>query len=403
MSAGIVVFGLVWMLVSARRLGALPLHRPIVVVAGAGLMIALGVLSPEQAWESIDGPTLALLLGMMGMAAFLTLDGATERAAAALAGRSTDRRELRGRVVWGAAGLSALLTNDAAVVLLAPVVVQLVRAHRLPPLPYLLALATAANTGSAATLVGNPQNMLCAALGELSYRDHLLAVGPAALVGVAINHALLLLLCRKDLGGAPLLTVEAAPLDRRTWLALGVVGATAVAHTAGASLPGAALLGFGGLLALRWREAGQALRGVDWAILGFFAGLFVVVQGLVASGLPARWFAAHPLWVGEGAAAIARLSAVFLLGSNLVSNVPFILVVQEQMASLPDPELGWELLTVTSTFAGNLTLLGSVANVIVASRADEVGGLGFLAHLRVGLPVAVVTTAVAVPIVVALG
>ena len=90
----------------------------------------------------------------------------------------------------------------------------------------------------------------------------------------------------------------------------------------------------------------------------------------------------------------ARLAAVFLAGSNVVSNVPFILVIREQMASLPDPKLGWELLAMASTFAGNLTLLGSVANIIVAEAARDVGGIGFWPYLRVGLPLALATTAV---------
>jgi Na+/H+ antiporter NhaD/arsenite permease-like protein len=87
-----------------------------------------------------------------------------------------------------------------------------------------------------------------------------------------------------------------------------------------------------------------------------------------------------------------RLSSIFLVGSNVVSNVPFILVVEREMAALPDPRLAWELLAIASTFAGNLTLLGSAANIIVAEAARDVGGIGFFAHLRVGLPLAILTT-----------
>jgi Na+/H+ antiporter NhaD/arsenite permease-like protein len=125
----------------------------------------------------------------------------------------------------------------------------------------------------------------------------------------------------------------------------------------------------------------------------FFASLFVVVRGLVATGATALLFSRFPLW--PDGAGWARLAAVFLVGSNVVSNVPFIMVVAPEMHSLPNPKLGWEILAVASTFAGNLTILGSVANVIVAERAEDIGGLGFWAHFRVGFPLAVVTTAVA--------
>ena len=87
-----------------------------------------------------------------------------------------------------------------------------------------------------------------------------------------------------------------------------------------------------------------------------------------------------------------RMSGIFLVGSNIVSNVPFILVVQGQMGTLSDPQLGWELLAVASTFAGNLTLLGSVANIIVAQSAADIGGMGFVEYLKVGFPLAIVTT-----------
>lgn len=132
---------------------------------------------------------------------------------------------------------------------------------------------------------------------------------------------------------------------------------------------------------------------IDWSLLLFFGALFVVVEGFRASGAPAAFFARFPLAaVGNGPLGMLQLSAIFLVGSNLVSNVPFILVVQPQMATLPNPRMAWELLAMASTFAGNLTLIGSVANVIVAEAATSTGGLGFWQHLKVGLPPALGTT-----------
>jgi Na+/H+ antiporter NhaD/arsenite permease-like protein len=184
------------------------------------------------------------------------------------------------------------------------------------------------------------------------------------------------------------------PLRPRVWLTLSVLAGTVAAYTAGADLAWAATGGFAALLVLHRRDAALLWARIDWSILLFFAGLFVVVEGLVRTGLPARVFAALPLLgAAPGLGDLARGAGIFLLGSNVVSNVPFILVVRETMQGLPDPRLGWELLAMASTFAGNLTLLGSVANIIVAERAREIGGIGFWAYFRVGLPLTLLTTA----------
>jgi len=289
-----------------------------------------------------------------------------------------------------------VVTNDAVCVLGAPVVVTWIRRHRLPPLPFLLALATAANTGSVATLVGNPQNMLCGTLGGLGYRSYLLHVAPVALLGLAVNHALLALLFRAPLAAARLdlegTASEEPVLDRRAWFTLTVLVLTVASYLAGTDLAWTAVAGFTALLIVHRADASTLWGRIDWSVLLFFAGLFVVVQALVKSGAAAFALEHVPVWSGSGVRAWVRTAGLFLVGSNVVSNVPFILVIQREMARLPDPRLGWELLAMASTFAGNLTLLGSVANIIVAERGREVGGLPFLAYLRVGFPLAILTS-----------
>jgi Na+/H+ antiporter NhaD/arsenite permease-like protein len=394
MITAVVVFVATYVLVAARRLGWLPLDRPAGALLGAVACVALGVLAPADALAAVDGRTLVLLFGMMGMGAFLGADGFFERAALVLAARTRTPARLLGAIVWGAGGLAALVTNDAVCVLGAPLVVALVRRHALRPLPFLLALATAANTGSVATLVGNAQNMLCAALGGLDYRDHLVLVGPVAVLALAVNHLLLRWVFARDLAGTLASTPSSAPVcTRSTWITLGVLAGTVVLYVLGTDLAWTAAGGFAVRLALHREEPGALWQRIDWTILLFFAGLFVVVDGLVRSGATAWVFERVSLWSGAGALAWVRLSAVFLVGSNVVSNVPFILVVQSELARVPDPRLAWELLAVASTFAGNLTLLGSVANVIVAEAARPLGGLGFWEYLRIGLPLALTTTA----------
>jgi Na+/H+ antiporter NhaD/arsenite permease-like protein len=397
--AGVAIFAVTYALISARRLQWLGLDRPAGALLGAVACVALGVLSPEAALGAVDGATLLLLFGVMGMGAFLAVDGFFEVVEQRLVAAARTPARLLGLLVWGAGGLSALITNDAVCVLGAPLVVRLIQRHRLTPLPFLLALATAANTGSVATLVGNPQNMLCATLGGLSYREHLLLCAPIALLGLAVNHGLLWFLFRRDLTGSLALAPERTPETprpahrRRTAVTLGAIAATAIAYTAGAHLAWAATAGFATLMLVHRRDTRELWAHIDWSLLLFFASLFVVVEGLIESGAPAWFFARFPLaGAGDGLWSWLRLAAIFLAGSNIVSNVPFILVVRDQMTALADPRLGWELLAVASTFAGNLTLLGSVANIIVAENARDVGGIGFREYLRVGLPLALLTT-----------
>lgn len=393
---GLVIFVATYLLISARRLDWLSFDRPAGALLGAVACVAFGVLTPGEALGAVDGATLLLLFGVMGMGAFLSLDGFFDVIEQRLTRVARTPARLLGWLVWGAGGLSALITNDAVCVLGALLVVRTIRRHALPPLPFLLALATGANTGSVATLVGNPQNMLCGLLGGLSYRSHFLLMAPVAVLGLVLNHALLALVFRRELAAARLGDAGAAAnFSPRALVSLGVVGLSAVVYMLGGNLAWTAASGFVFSMLLQRRDTRQLWPRIDWSLLLFFAALFVVVEGLARSGAPARFFERFPLASGQGGPADwLRLSAIFLVGSNIVSNVPFILVVKDQMATLANPTLGWELLAMASTFAGNLTLLGSVANVIVAEAGRDVGGLGFWQYLRVGLPLSVATTLV---------
>jgi Na+/H+ antiporter NhaD/arsenite permease-like protein len=403
---GTVVFVVTYLLIAGRRLQWMPLDRPAGALLGAVACVALGVLTPTQALAAIDGQTLVLLFGLMGVGAYLSEGGLIDRGALRIARWAATPARLLGALVWGAGGLAALVTNDAVCVIGAPVVVAWIVRHRLPPLPFLLALATAANTGSVATLVGNPQNMLCASLGGLVYRSYALHLLPVAVVGLALNHALLAWLFRRELAAAGRLHVDASPAaepaartpampDRNLVVTVVILAGTVVAYLAGADLAWTAVAAFTLLMIVRRADPAVFWGRIDWSVILFFGGLFVVVEGLVRSGGAGWLLARFPIYLPatDALAAHARTAAIFLVGSNVVSNVPFILVVKDEMARLPNPTLGWELLAMASTFAGNLTLLGSVANIIVAERGRDVGGLPFLAYLRVGLPLALATTA----------
>ena len=404
---GFFLFGLTYLLIAGRRLRLLPLDRPAGALLGAVLAVLLGVLTPQQATAAINGETLLLLFGLMGVGAFLEEGGVLARLSDRVVVWAATPARLMGVLVWGSGGLAALVTNDAVCVVLAPVVVAWIERHRLPPLPFLIALATAANTGSVATLVGNPQNMLCSVLGGLDYRTYATHVLPVAVASLLVNHGLCAWLFRRELAAARLSTADVAleltappspPAARiRNASTLLVLAATVIAYLAGADLAFTAVAAFTGLLIVHRADPRVFWGRIDWSVLLFFGGLFVVVEAFVRSGAAGALLNRFPVFAGVGGGGAldwARTSLVFLIGSNIVSNVPFILVVRDEVARMPNPTLAWELLAVASTFAGNLTLLGSVANIIVAERAHHLGGLPFFKHLRIGLPLALITTAI---------
>jgi Na+/H+ antiporter NhaD/arsenite permease-like protein len=396
MVLGSIAFGITYILIATRRMRWLKIDRASGAIIGAVLAVAIGSISPDEAAIAVDQSTLVLLLAVMGMGAFLSIDGFFDRAALRILALARTRAALLAAVVWGAGTLSAFITNDAVCVLAAPLVVSWIRRWNLPRLPFLLALATASNTGSVATLVGNPQNMLCASLGKLGFARYLTHMLPVAAIALAANHAILALLFRRDLSGSlPSEPVEGELLTRRSFGTLAVIAGTVVAYVAGAPMTYTALSGFALLLVVHRLDPAEVWQRIDWSVLIFFGGLFISVDGFVRSGAPAFIFAHTPIFTGpEGLASYVRTAAYFLVGSNVVTNVPFILLVKEEMAKLPDVRLGWEMLAMASTFAGNLTLLGSVANIIVSEKSQEVGGLKFVEYAKAGIPIAFATTAI---------
>jgi Na+/H+ antiporter NhaD/arsenite permease-like protein len=394
MLRGVVVFAVTYVLTASRRLKFVRLDRAGAALVGAVLAIAVGAVTPAEAVTAVDHATIILLFAVMGMGGFLSLDGFFDRLGLLLVARLRTKRRLVGALVWGAGLLAAVVTNDAICVLGAPLVVRWIERHKLPRLPILTALATGANTGSVATLVGNPQNMLCGSLGKLAFAPFLIHMAPVALVGLAINHAIIVLMFRKDLDGdLPESEAPAAVLSKRSALTLAVTFGAVVLYMTGANLAFTALGAFGLLLVLHREDPEKVWGRIDWSVLLFFASLFIAVDALARSGVAASAFSRFPLVGAEaGLMGWMRASFVFLVGSNVVTNVPFIVIVKPEMGKLPDPTLAWELLAMASTFAGNLTLLGSVANIIVAEKADRVGGMRFFEYLRVGVPIALCTT-----------
>jgi len=396
----VLVFAATYLLVATRRLAWLPIGRVGGALLGAAVMVAIGALTPAQSFAAIDHDTILLLFAMMLLIAYLERGGLFERIALGALLLARTPVHLLVLVSLLSAGLSAVFVNDAVCLLLTPVVIRVTARAGLPLAPYLLAICSSANLGSAATLVGNPQNMIIGSLSGLGFAEFMLLAGPPALVGVVINTALLWLYFRRRLPAGPLLpTAEPAapstPLDQLVVpvALLVVAGFLTGAHLGYVALAGALVF------VVRDREPPEvALARVDWGLLVFFCGLFIVVQALAGTGLvDLAWAEAAPPQL-DTPARLAGFAGLVAAGSNLVSNVPMVLLAGPQVGQFADPTLAWVALGLATTVAGNLTLLGSVANLIVAEQARRHHELGFFEYLRFGA----VSTLVILPVTVAI-
>jgi Na+/H+ antiporter NhaD/arsenite permease-like protein len=395
--APLTIFGLTYLVVAGQRVPGLRLDRPSAALCGAVLMVLSGTLTLREAYASINLDTLALLLGMMVISAYL-MEAAFFRTLAYYTARhARSARALLCALVLVAGALSAVLVNDVVCLMFTPIVVQVTREARLPALPYLIALASAANIGGVATLTGNPQNMIIGTAGGLVYARYSLRMLPVAALGLGLDIALLLMLFRRELprGRLPDPALAPPPYDRRLAAkALAVLALVVAGFLAGRSLAGTALAG-AAVLTLIARTAPRPVFGrIDGSLLLFFAGLFVVIEGAARTGAIDRAHAALAPLFGTGAARQLVSFGLFSeLGSNLFSNVPYVLVAQKWVGRLAAPEYQWTGLAMTSTLAGNLTLVGSVANLIVFELAGPDGAVGFWRFLRYGVVIAVGTTA----------
>lgn len=391
------IFAFTYLVILGQKIPYLHLDRPSGAATGAVLMVVCGVVTPSQVYEeAVNYETIVLLLGMMILSAYLAEAGFFRWASfRAIHAAKTPRRLLTG-VTLVCAGLSALLVNDTVCLMVTPLVLQVVEDAELPPLPYLLAVAFGANAGSAATPTGNPQNMIVATLSGISYADFTASLAPAAFVATLVVLAVLLWLFRKELHVRHLAPTQVLPppLDRPLLLKalLALVGVV-IAFFAGADLAWTAMAGAAFLLLIGGRPPRAVLERVDWILLLFFAGLFVVVYAVGETGAADAIFRGiAPYATGGVWKEAAILGTATVLLSNVFSNVPFVLLAAHWIPEFSDPQLAWKIVALTSTLAGNLTIVGSVANVIVLELAGRHCQVSFGRFLRYGLPATVLST-----------
>jgi Na+/H+ antiporter NhaD/arsenite permease-like protein len=395
-----VIFVITYVLISGRQLKILPLNRPAAALLGAVLMVATGVMTPERAYRAINYDTLVLLLGMMLISAYLYLAHFFEWAADLVLNFSRTPARLLLYVTLTSGILSALLVNDTICLMLTPLVVAVIRRGKLALLPYLIALASSANIGSVATLVGNPQNMIIGHFSHISFLEFSRSLLPAAVIGLAIDFFILRFGFRKILLSTAIDRADhlVPKLDRGLFALVCVVLVSIFAgFLAGLNLAWTAMAGAALVMVLARRDTHDVLKLVDWHLLLFFAALFVVVDGLSDTGLPEGIYSRlQPIFGSSVSAQAWNLTWFSVVGSNVFSNVPFVLVAGHWIARFAEPVLMWKVLALATTFAGNLTIVGSVANMIVVESARDHIQVGFWDYARFGIPITILTTAAGV-------
>ncbi len=390
-------FVAVYLGMALGRWPGLKIDRTGIALLGAIVLFAAGPVSAEQVLAAIDFPTLIVLFGLMVLSAQFAACGFYDRVAAGIA--STDARPatILLVVIVVAGLLSAILANDVVVWAITPLLCRGLIARGLDPRPFLIALTGAANAGSAATLIGNPQNILIGSVGQLEFWSFAAACTPPAIAGLAAVWLVVHWQWRDALAARPVNgeALPVPPVQRSAllkacfWTIVLMAGfTTPISHTT------TVLVVAGALLVSRTMATKQLLGLVDWHLLVLFGGLFVVTAALADTGLPA--IAVERLeQAGLLPDRLAVLAPLALVGSNTIGNVPIVMLILGILPDLPDGAL--YALASLSTLAGNLLIIGSLANIITVERAREAGvRLGFLEHAKAGIPMTLLAQALAI-------
>lgn len=374
------------------RLPGTKVDRAGMAFIGAVLMFVIGALDGSTAIASLDYQTLVLLFSMMILVAVLHLEGFFEWITRQIVFRLDPDHLLPG-VIFSGGILSAFLVNDVVCLFMAPLILKVAKQMGRNPLPLLLALATASNIGSSGTITGNPQNILIGTVSHLSYRDFLLHLGPVAVVGLFIDWAVITFVCRKQLAErtpveeSPNGEKEPAHLAVPLFIAIGII----VAFLIGFNPALVAAFGAALLMLIRSRLIRQIYGEIDWALLILFIGLFLIIGAAEHTGIANSLLrTAERLNLHN----LAAFSFAVTLLSNLVSNVPAVMLLKGLVPQFPNTHQFWLALAMVSTLAGNLTITGSIANIIVVETVRPAVRITFKDYLMVGIPTTILSIVV---------
>jgi len=385
-----IILGVTYLGLGLGYFPGLRMNRATIAFVGAACLVGIGSFSLKEAWEAIDAGTIVFLLSIMVVNAYLASASFFQLALNILLRYTRSPFGLLTALTFVSGFLSALFLNDTIALIFTPLMLGLTLTLELNPIPYLLALAGATDIGSVATLNGNPQNILIASLSEISYLEFTCTLAPVAVVGLIVQLGWLWWLYPEVRSFKP--TLNSPQIRRRRILkpvlykSLIITGGMLIAFLLGVPLTESALVAAGLLLITRRLKPERILSLVEWDLLLMFSGLFVLTHGVKNLNFLQNFTA-----LIDSAASLLSVTVVL---SNLISNVPAVLLLQPFIS--PNSDREWLLLAAGSTLAGNMTLLGSVANMIVAEAAAKQGyRLSFWEHLRFGLPLTLVTLGIA--------
>jgi Na+/H+ antiporter NhaD/arsenite permease-like protein len=388
--AGYAIFIASYLVFAIGKFPGLKVDRTGAAIIGAVAMVAFRIVPARQALHFIDFDTVVLLFSMMLIVGNLHLAGFFEWNAEAIL-RLLNPRYLLPAVIFTCGLLSAFFVNDIVCLVMVPFVLTITRRMKLNPLPYLLAVATASNIGSVATITGNPQNMLIGSYSGIRYRDFMAHLAPVAVLGLFVDWAILhwvhvryIVHDQSDSESIPLPELYLSRLTKPVIVASAVV----IGFFLGVQPAMMAALGAALLLITRSLEPRKLYREVDWGLLVFFVGLFLIVGGAENVGIVSHLLSLAGHWNLQNTAVFAIATSVL---GNIVSNVPAVMLLKSLVPKFSDPHTAWLVLAMAATLSGNLTITGSVANIIVVETAKPEVEISLKDYLRVGVPITLLT------------
>ncbi|MEJ5361412.1 MAG: SLC13 family permease [Spirochaetota bacterium] len=392
----LIIFIITYSGIIFTRLPWVNIDRPSAAYFGAVAMILTGVLSFEEAILAIDFNTIALLLGMMIVIATLELDGFFAFIAQKTISFSKTPLQLLWIITFTTGIASAFLVNDAVVLMFTPIIISICRSAQLDPKPYLIAEILASNVGSTMTITGNPQNMLIGIYSGIPYVYFLLHLLPVSIIGMII-----IVVCIKRMYSHTFETQQLLHYSQNDYeynlssmifsvpIFVLITFFFLLHHVLNISIPLIALAGSSLILLLGKIKPSRIIKEIDWVLLLFFASLFIVVKGAEKAGILSLFLKFSHF--NDSLHSITLLHATSLVFSQIVSNVPFVILLGPTL-KYSNSKIIWLALASSSTLAGNATIIGAMANLIVLESAAKLGvKISFMEFLKPGIIVTLIT------------
>ncbi|HTX21200.1 MAG TPA: SLC13 family permease [Candidatus Aquilonibacter sp.] len=389
-SATLAIFAITYLGIAMGRIPGLKLNRVGIALLGAIAMMVFGDIGTKDAVSYVNWPTICLLFGFFVISAQLRLSGFYDKVAGGISARLGHPARFLLVLMLATGGLSAFLNHDIVCYVFAPVVGTALLRQRLNPIPFLIALAIASNIGAAATLIGNPQDMMIGQIARLNFGHYLLWCATPVVFAMAASYGIIWFMSRKNLQLVSPAQTESPQQSypfNKIHTVKGIVILVVAIGLFFTSLPKEviALAAAGIHLASTKFRTDDLLKLVDWPILILFMGLFVVTGAFQATGYgdQAVQSLAHG---GFNLNAPVNLALVTAVLSNLINNSAAVMLLLK-VINLSSPAVAY-ILALANSFGGSLIILGSVSNIIVVQQARELGiKISFRDFARLGIPV----------------